>query len=127
MKHKLIIYSAILVFLVGGLGSCYRDVIAPSVAQQSAPPQFVSFSHDLQSIFSANCALSGCHVSGSQNPNLSAGSAYQSLTSGGFINTVVPTQSIIYQEINGQMMVHIPAASDRQKIYDWIRNGAPNN
>jgi hypothetical protein len=29
--------------------------------------------------------------------------------------------------INGNMQVHIPDAAERQKIYDWIRNGAPNN
>ena len=29
--------------------------------------------------------------------------------------------------INGEMQQYIPSAKDRQKIYDWIRNGAPNN
>ena len=30
-------------------------------------------------------------------------------------------------KINGEMKEYIPSAVDRQKIYDWIRNGAPNN
>jgi hypothetical protein len=29
--------------------------------------------------------------------------------------------------INGEMKEYIPSAADRQKVYDWIRNGAPNN
>jgi hypothetical protein len=37
----------------------------------------------------------------------------------------LPKQSILYQQIYGDMGVHIPSLSDRQKVYDWIRNGAP--
>lgn len=122
---RLLIYGGTLFFLVFGLSSCYRDVILPTV-ETTQPPQYVSFSNDLQPIFTKDCALSGCHVSGSQTPYLSEGLAYQQLT-GGYVNTVIPTQSILYQMINGDMEVHIPSATDRQKIYDWIRNGAPNN
>ena len=122
---RLLIYGGTLFFLVFGLSSCYRDVILPTV-ETTQPPQFVSFSNDLQPIFSTHCALSGCHVEGSETPYLSAGLAYQQLI-GGYVNTVIPTQSTLYQMINGDMEVHIPSATDRQKIYDWIRNGAPNN
>lgn len=108
-----------------GFSSCYRDVILPNVSL-TQPPQYVSFSADLQPIFTSNCALSGCHVAGSQVPYLSSDLSYQQLT-GGFVNTVVPAKSELYIQINGNMEVHIPSAEDRQKIYDWIRNGAPNN
>src|SRR5450432_2518114 len=122
---RLLIYTGLLFFLSLGLSSCYKDVILPSVSV-TKPPQFVSFSTDLQPIFSANCALSGCHVAGSQTPYLSPDLSYQQLL-GGFVNKIVPTQSELYIQINGNMEVHIPNAADRQKIYDWIRNGAPNN
>lgn len=122
---RLLIYNGLLFFLSFGLSSCYKDVILPSVSV-TQPPQYVSFSNDLQPIFSANCALSGCHVAGSQMPYLSSDLSYQQLL-GGFVNKIVPTQSTLYIEINGNMEVHIPNAADRQKIYDWIRNGAPNN
>jgi len=122
---RLLIYTGLLLFLSFGLASCYKDVILPAVSV-TKPPQFVSFSSDLQPIFTTNCALSGCHVAGSQTPYLTAGGSYQQLL-GGFVNTIVPTQSEIYIQINGNMQVHIPNAADRQKIYDWIRNGAPNN
>lgn len=122
---RLLIYAGVLFFTSFVLSSCYKDVILPSVVT-TKPPQYVSFSSDLQPIFSANCALSGCHVNGSQTPYLSADVSYQQLL-GGFVNTIKPDQSELYIQINGNMQVHIPDAAERQKIYDWIRNGAPNN
>ena len=122
---RLLKYAGSLFFISAVLSSCYKDVILPTVVT-SKPPQYVSFSSDLQPIFSTNCALSGCHVKGSQMPYLSADVSYQQLL-GGFVNTIKPDQSEIYIQINGNMQVHIPNADDRQKIYDWIRNGAPNN
>lgn len=125
MKRKLINTSLVFVLWVG-FSSCYKDVILPPVTHNT-PPKFESFSNDIQPIFTSNCALSGCHVVGSQTPYLVSGMAYQDLLGGGYINTVVPTSSILYQMINGDMEVHIPSATQRQAIYDWIRNGAPNN
>ena len=122
---RLLIYAGLLFFTSLVLISCYKDVILPAVVT-TKPPQFVSFSGDLQPIFTTNCALSGCHVKGSQTPYLSADVSYQQLL-GGFVNTIKPEQSEIYIQINGNMEVHIPDATERQKIYDWIRNGAPNN
>jgi hypothetical protein len=122
---RLVIYAGLLFFLGVALSSCYKDVILPTAAQ-TAPPKYVSFSNDLIPIFSSNCALSGCHVPGSQVPYLTPELAYQQLL-GGFVNTVVPTNSQLYIMINGDMEVHIPSATERQQIYDWIRNGAPNN
>ncbi len=122
---RLLIYGGLLLFVGLGMSSCYKDVILPPTSQ-TAPPQFVSFSGDLQPIYNSNCALSGCHVPGGQVPYLTEDLSYQQLL-GGYVNTVVPEDSKLYIAINGIMMPHIPLASDRQKIYDWIRNGAPNN
>ena len=98
---RLLIFAGLLLFISFGLSSCYKDVILPKVST-TAPPQYVSFSNDLIPIFTTNCALSGCHVPGSQNPYLTPALAYQQLL-GGFVNTIFPTQSIIYQEINGEI------------------------
>lgn len=122
---RLLINGGLLLFVCFGLSSCYQDVLLPSAAL-TVPPKFVSFSGDLQPMFSSSCALSGCHVSGSETPYLTGDLSYSQLT-GGFVNTFVPTDSKLYIAINGVMLTHIPLASDRQKIYDWIRNGAPNN
>jgi hypothetical protein len=58
---------------------------------------------------------------------MTADGSYLQIVNGGFVNTVIPKESILYQKINGEMKEFIPSASDRQKVYDWIRNGAPNN
>jgi hypothetical protein len=121
---RLSIYAGLLVFIISA-SSCYKDIILPTVVS-TKPPQYVSFSSDVQTIFTTNCALSGCHVKGSQTPYLTPDVSYQQLL-GGFVNTVKPEQSELYIMINGNMQVHIPDAGDRQRIYDWIRNGAPNN
>jgi hypothetical protein len=122
---RLLIYSGLLLFMAFALVSCYKDVILRSVVS-TKPPQYVSYSGDLQRIFTTNCAISGCHVKGAQVPYLTPDVSYQQLL-GGYVNTIKPEKSELYIMINGNMQVHIPDAGDRQKIYDWIRNGAPNN
>jgi hypothetical protein len=125
---KILIYIGV-VFMMGfGLAGCYKDVILPdTVADPDGPPQAVSFATDIAPMVNSKCALSGCHVSGSHKPYMATGLSYQEIVNGGFVNTVIPKESTIYKMINGEMREYIPSAADRQKIYDWIRNGAPNN
>jgi hypothetical protein len=127
MKSKIII-SLTSVFLITGLSGCYKDIISPG-QDPNGPPQQVSFSGDLIPLFEANCALSGCHDGTAHNPALTADKAYSSIVNGGFINTLVPANSILYGEVKSGDMPPTGAlkASDAQKILDWIRNGAPNN
>jgi hypothetical protein len=108
-----------------GLTGCYKDIITQ--ADPDGPAQQVSFKTELVPIFSKNCALSGCHASGGHAPDLSADKAYGSLNNGIFVNTLIPKQSKLYLMINGEMSTYIPSALDKKKVYDWIRNGAPNN
>lgn len=125
---RIFIYASFLTLMVMGLTGCYKDVIYPAVAiDPDGPPQAVSFKTDLVPVFNKNCALAGCHVSGGHKPYLSSDLSYTQITNGGFVNIVVPKQSILYQMINGEMKVYMPSAAERQKVYDWIRNGAPNN
>ena len=125
---KIIIYIG-LCFAIGiGLIGCYKDIILPdSVVDPDGPPQQVSFKEEVAPMVNTLCAQSGCHVAGSHKPYMTLDVSYLQIVNGGFVNTVVPKQSILYLQINGEMREHIPSATDRQKIYDWIRNGAPNN
>jgi hypothetical protein len=125
---KLIIYAGI-VFMMGlGLVGCYKDIILPeSTVDPDAPPQAVSFKNDIAPLVNTKCALAGCHVSGAHKPYLTLDVSYIQIVNGGFINTTLPKESILYKMINGEMQEYIPSASDRQKIYDWIRTGAVNN
>jgi hypothetical protein len=125
---KLIIYVG-LIFTMGiGLVGCYKDVVLPEAAvDPDGPPMAVSFKTELVPMLNTKCALSGCHVSGAHKPYLTTAISYQEIVNGGFVNTLVPKESTLYKMINGEMKEYIPSAADRQKIYDWIRNGAPNN
>lgn len=126
MRSKIVSLASILLMTL--LTGCYKDITDPG-PDPNAPPQAVSFKTDLVPIFTTNCALSGCHDGLSHNPALTADKAYSAITSGGFINTTAPATSILYGEVKSGDMPPTGAlkATDVQKIYDWIRNGAPNN
>jgi hypothetical protein len=123
---RLLLYTAVLA--VFGLTGCYKDVILPDAAiDPDGPPQAVSYNADIKPMLNTKCAIAGCHVSGSHSPYLSTDISYNQLVNGGFVNTIIPKQSILYNKINGEMKEYIPSAADRQKVYDWIRTGAQNN
>lgn len=121
------IYLGTVLFVVLGavLTGCYKDIITE--ADPDGPPQQVSFSTELLPIFTKNCALSGCHVAGAHSPDLTEANAYKSLNNGVYVNTLIPKQSKLYEMINGEMGIYIPSPLDKRKVFDWIRNGAPNN
>ncbi|HEX5152972.1 MAG TPA: hypothetical protein VFW07_16090 [Parafilimonas sp.] len=123
MKLKILLLAILLVGLVTG---CYYDVIKP--ADPNAPPQQVSYSGDLQPIWTDNCTTSGCH-DGAHDPLLTPEDSYNALMSGGFVNTAIPNESTLYQVLSGGSMPptgKLPS-SDIQMVLDWIKNGAPNN
>ena len=121
-------YASLILIMGIGLTGCYKDIILPeAVADPDGPPQFVSFKDQLAPIFNSSCALSGCHVPGAHKPYMATAISYQEIVNGGFVNLLIPKESILYKKINGEMKEYIPSALNRQKVYDWIRNGAPNN
>lgn len=126
MKSKILILVSAAIMI--SFSSCYKDIASPG-QDPTAPPQDVSFSGDLQPIFTASCALSGCHDGSSHNPALTATSSYNAIIGGGFIDKLVPANSILYGEVKSGSMPPTGALkpSDIQKILDWIRNGAQNN
>jgi hypothetical protein len=108
--------------------SCYKDVILPeALVDPDGPPQAVSYNADLKPVFNTKCALAGCHASGNHKPFMNADISYNQIVNGGFVDVNIPKSSLLYQKINGEMKEFIPSASDRQKVYDWIRTGALNN
>lgn len=127
MKHILIYFSLILTFGIG-LSGCYKDIIKPDLPKDpNAPPQQVSFANELKPLFAASCGLVGCHVTGAHKPYLTPDVSYQQIVNGGYVNLALPSQSIFISKLNGDMSQYMPSADNRQKVLDWIRNGAPNN
>ncbi|MCX6207737.1 MAG: hypothetical protein NTZ19_15955 [Bacteroidetes bacterium] len=128
MFKKIIQYTGMLLIMAIAFTGCYQDVILPdATVDPDGPPQAVSFSGEIATMVNTKCALAGCHVAGGHKPNMTIGGSFKEIVNGGFVNTIIPKESIIYQKINGEMKEYIPSAVDRQKIYDWIRNGALNN
>jgi len=134
MKIGLAILSTFL------FAACSKTSNSPTSSQD------VSFSSQVQPIFTSSCALSGCH-SGS-NPtggqDLSAGKAYNNIVSKA--STEVPgyfrvkpfssDSSYLYMKITGDSRitgVRMPnggaplSQSNIQTIKNWIDEGAQNN
>ena len=126
--RQLIKYTGLLLLVVLGLSSCYKDVIIPQLAvDPDGPPQQVSFKNELAPIFATKCTEAGCHVNGSHKPYMAADVSYSQIVNGGFVNLALPKESVLYKNVFGEMAQYIPSSADKQKVYDWIRNGAPNN
>ncbi len=123
-NNKLKKIGSVLLGLVFLSACTSKTIVYPSA---STGP--VSFSKDVLTLFTSNCALSGCHVTGGIPPDLSAGNAYNSLISGGYVNTGTPQQSPIYTVVisSGAMNSHLPNFSDQQVILNWIKQGAKND
>lgn len=125
---RLLIYTGLLLTMGFGFSGCYKDVILPdAVVDPDGPAQAVSYNNELKPLFASSCALAGCHVSGAHKPYMTADISYLQIVNNGYVNIIIPKQSILYNKINGEMKEYIPSVINRQKVYDWIRNGAPNN
>ncbi len=125
---RLLIYAGLILSLGFGLSSCYKDIIKPNLADDpEGPPKQVSYANELKAMFNNNCALAGCHVAGAHKPYLTLDVSYTQIVNGGFVNLALPKESILYKNVYGDMAQYMNSAKDKQKVYDWIRNGAPNN
>lgn len=125
---KRIIYTGIILVLLSGFASCYKDIIKPELAvDPDGPPQPVSFKNELAPLFNTKCTDAGCHVTGAHKPYLTIDASYNQIVGGNFVNTALPKESVLYKNVYGEMAQYLPSSADKQKVYDWIRNGAPNN
>jgi len=91
----------------------------------------ISFADDVVPIFNESCALSGCHATGGQAPDLTAANAFTSLSNGGYIDVTAPESSVLYEWLTGVRTPAMPlSGSDptiNAKILAWITQGAQNN
>lgn len=118
----------LLLLMAIGFAGCYKDIVTPQLASDpDGPPQPVSYKNELAPLFNAKCTDAGCHVTGAHKPYLTTDISYNQIVGGGFVNTALPKESVLYKYVYGEMAQYIPSSADKQKVYDWIRNGAPNN
>ena len=96
----------------------------------------ISYATQIQPIFTANCAVSGCHIGPSPAAGLRLNS-YAMLIQGSVNGAVVmpfePDNSILIQQLEGTRQPQMPFGqaplSDSliQRIRDWIHQGASDN
>ena len=109
---------------------------ALSLTIGAAPVAAVSFSTQIQPIFTANCTI-GCHSPGgiSAFMNLTAGNAYASLVLSSPPRVIAGSSatSLLYMRITGATQPQMPlggtplSVADQTLIKDWIDQGAANN
>lgn len=109
--------------------------VALTLNVAAAPAATVSYSAQVQPIFTARCA-GACHGPGRIAPDLTAGNSYASLVQGA-VPTVIPGSSAtsrLYLRVSGataglQMPLVGPPLSvaDQTLVRNWIDQGAVNN
>ncbi len=122
MKNLLKILTILCAFGISLTSCTYETLPKPEGVSGD-----VSWQTDVLPIFTNNCSVTGCHVSGAINPDLSAANAYNSLVYSGYVDVDNPELSSIYVKVNTGSMKNY--ASDTQKAYilAWIEQGALDN
>ena len=116
------------------IGSCKHDKLPPP----DLCPSPVSFSLCIQPIFTANCALSGCHAdSMTGGLNLEQGNAYFNLFQGGkkrpeidtTVHPIDANNSRFYKLVSEGSMPPTGILNEAiiSNIKRWIEEGAKNN
>jgi hypothetical protein len=123
MKNVLLILALFAGFLAWQ--SCQYDWVE---AEPVDPDQPVSFAGQIVPIFEARCNAGVCHGTGGKDPILTPDIAFNSLISGGFVDTTTPTNSIIYTSMaSGGSMSNYTEKGDADLVLIWIQQGALDN
>jgi len=114
--------------LLISISSCTKDYyVIPDITITDT----VSFANDVLPIFSTNCALSGCHITGGIAPDLSPINAYDNLNLYSLVDTANPEESTIYIRMNSTSSPMPPSGNlqplEIATVLAWIEQGANNN
>ncbi|NGP76464.1 hypothetical protein G3570_07460 [Balneolaceae bacterium YR4-1] len=141
------IHHSLLILLLAGMTACGGGSSTgpepdPDPDPTPNPDRPVSFSEDIQPIFSGNCTTSGCHDSNTQESGVNLTSYDAALNSIGvqygteIIDPGSSSNSPIVDKISNEnpqfgqrMPLNRQPLSDAEidSVVAWINNGAPNN
>lgn len=122
---KILYYVIFLLVILFSVESCYYD--DPPQFQLNLPDK-VSFTQNIQPIFTQYCSTTSCHE-GTSKPDLRVGIAYNELIKGGYISSTFPERGILYQSISSNEMPPDGSLSpvDKALIFKWLEDGGDNN
>lgn len=127
---RIVIAIAALTLFFGGITACY-NVTTLDLSNDATIDREVSFAADIAPIFEKSCAVSGCHITGGQKPDLSASQAITTLTNGNYIDVAAPQNSELYAWLTGKRGAAMPLSGSDPEInafiLAWITQGAQNN
>jgi len=121
-----LILAALLLSAAGIFSRCGKD-------NTKVLPDTVSFSRDVIPVFNDHCNISGCHSGGSPaaNLNLEPDVAYADLFAKHEIDTITPTNSVLYIQMNSSSTIMPPTGRlddyTVNLVLKWIEQGAKNN
>jgi len=117
------------------INGCSEGKIKASTDSAQPSGDAISYSKDIQSTFTSNCALSGCH--GSNPPSGLKLTSYNDFTKGGVSGKPYiagdSTNSLIIKRLEGKIGPRMPMgggplkADQIQKIKSWIDAGGKDN
>lgn len=125
--NKLVINGLIVAAFALMIASCqYKFIVEPAPIPPD-PEDTISFSLQIEPIFSED-GCTACHKTSGQKPDLTAGNAYNSLTTGGYIDAAAPELSKIYV-VPASDGSHYKKYTSTQALLllTWIQQGAKNN
>jgi hypothetical protein len=121
--------AVILLIVVTAFSNCKKD----NTATQPSLPAVVSFSGNIVPIFTTYCSISGCHTgtASAASMNLSASVAYAQLFHKHEIDTITPTNSMLYIRMNATASPMPPSGKlssyDISLVLKWIQQKAKDN
>jgi hypothetical protein len=125
--NKLLLNGILMAVFVIIIASCQYKFTVEPVPIPPDPEDTISFAQQIVPIWDVQNCIS-CHNTGGQNPDLTADNAYNSITTGGFVETADPSTSIIYHyplPTEGHYLEY--TATQALLVLTWIEQGAHNN
>lgn len=131
-KHGIKTVIAMIALIVSLSTGCVKDVTV-TISNNVAVTKKVSFSKDIQPLFTSNCATSGCHNANHQPPDLEKDAAYNAIKNLNLVDTKTPANSILYGKLTGKLIPAMPIGAPANPsninnlVLAWIQQGALNN
>jgi hypothetical protein len=120
-RFRQILVAIMLIAAVEGFSSCEKY----SYTEPKVNPNTVwHFSTDIQPIFNSNCIT--CH-NGTQFPDLRSGKSFAALTKAGLITSPGESSGLYVQITTQRDHISRTTSIEKDKILNWINQGALNN